>query len=61
MRWQARNRRLLLGQDAEVLKVTDNRYFVYYCPDGYFDQPGCDIRLAIFKGQLSALSGQGRN
>jgi hypothetical protein len=61
VRWQAQNRRLLLGQDAEILKAGHDLYFMYYGPDGYFDQPGCDIRLAIYKGQLSALVSQDGN
>jgi hypothetical protein len=55
LRWQAQNRHLLLGQDAEVLKVADDLYFLYFGPDGYFDQKDCDIRLAVYKGKLSAL------
>ena len=58
LRWRAQNRRLLLGQDAEVLKVADEVYFMYYGPDGYFDQEGCDVRLAVYKGKLSALAGR---
>jgi len=44
---------LFKGQDAEVLKVKDDLYYVYYGPDGYFDQKDCNIRLAIFKGSLA--------
>jgi hypothetical protein len=58
LRWQAQNRQLLLGQDAEILKVADDLYFMYYGPDGYFDQKDCDIRLAVYKGKLSALAGK---
>ncbi len=59
VRWQARNRRLLLGQDAEVLKVADDLFFLYYGPDGYSDQKGCDIRLAVLKGHLNELTEKG--
>jgi hypothetical protein len=30
-------------------------------PDGYFDQNGCDIRLAIYAGRLSAFEGKAGN
>lgn len=61
VRWEAQNRRLLLGQDAEVLKAGDDLYFMYYGPNGYFDQQGCDIRLANCGGRLSALAGKAGN
>lgn len=50
LNWQAKNRKLLPGQDAEILKVTDDLYLMYYGPDGYFDQKSCDIRLAVYRG-----------
>jgi hypothetical protein len=56
LRWRAQNRQLLLGQDAEILKVADDLYLMYYGPDGYFDQKDCDIRLAVYQGKLSALA-----
>jgi hypothetical protein len=58
LHWQAQNRQLLPGQDAEVLKVADDLYFVYYGPEGYFDQKDCDIRLVVYQGKLSALAGK---
>jgi hypothetical protein len=45
-----------MGQDGEVLKVADDLWLMYYGPAGYFDQKGCDIRLAIYQGRLSALA-----
>jgi hypothetical protein len=57
-RWQAQNRRLLLGQDAEILKVANDLHLLYYGPDGSFDQQGCDIRLAVLKGSLNDLIGK---
>ena len=52
LRWTAHNASLLVGQDAEVLKVTSDLWLLYYGPDGYFDQARCDIRLAVFRGRL---------
>lgn len=43
------------GHDAEVIKISDDLWYLYYAPDAYFDMPGCDIRLAIYKGKLSKL------
>lgn len=57
LRWKAQNCRLLMGQDAEILKVANDLRFMYYGPDGYFDQKDCNIRLAVYKGRLSALAG----
>ena len=50
--WQVQNSRLMQGFDAEILKVTDDLHYMYYAPDGYFDQKNCDIRLAVLKGKL---------
>jgi hypothetical protein len=55
LHWTARNPNLFLGQDGEVLKVTDDLQLMFYGPDGYFDQAGCNIRVALFKGKLSDL------
>ena len=52
LNWQAQNRRLLQGQDAEIVRVADDLHLMYYGPDGYFDQKGCDIRLAVHNGPL---------
>lgn len=54
--WTARNRYLLEGHDAEVLKVDKNLYMMYYGPQNYFDAKDCDIRLAIYNGDLMALA-----
>lgn len=56
LHWTVRNAHLLIGQDGEVLKVADDLWLMYYGPDGYFDQQGCDIRLAVYQGRLSALA-----
>jgi hypothetical protein len=56
LHWQVQNPRVMLCHDAFVLRMADNLYFMYYGPDGYFDQKGCDIRLAVYKGKLNALA-----
>ena len=57
LRWTARVPNLFTGQDGEVLKVADDLWLMYYGPAGYFDQAGCDIRVALFKGKLADLAG----
>jgi hypothetical protein len=56
LHWQVQDSHVMLCHDASVLKVTDNLYFLYFGPDGYFDQKGCDIRLAVLNGSLNDLS-----
>ena len=57
LHWTARNPNLLVAQDGEVLKVANDVWLMFYGPDGFFDQTGCDIRLALFKGKLADLAG----
>jgi hypothetical protein len=57
LHWKAQNRRLLKGQDGELLKLADGLCLMYYGPDGFFDQKDCDIRLAVYKGRFDALAG----
>lgn len=53
LHWTAKNQNLLTGQDGEVLKIADDLWLMFYGPDGFFDQAGCDIRVALFKGKLA--------
>jgi len=53
--WTSRNKKLLEGHDAEVLKVADDVYLMYYGPRNHFDAKDCDIRLAIYNGRLGGL------
>jgi hypothetical protein len=50
---------VIQGHDAVVMEVAPSLWFMYYGPEPYFDMPECDIRLAVYKGQLSAI-GSGR-
>lgn len=56
LHWTLKNPNLLVGQDGEVLKVSDDLWLMFYGPDGYFDQAGCDIRAALYKGKLADLA-----
>jgi predicted GH43/DUF377 family glycosyl hydrolase len=53
--WQARNKRLIEGHDAEVLRVADDLYLMFYSPQNYFDRKDCDVRLAVYNGRLPDL------
>jgi len=55
LNWKAHNTRLGGGEDAEVLRVSKDLYFMFYCPEGLQDEAGCDINLAIYNGSLKEL------
>ncbi len=48
LHWQVQNPQMIQCHDAFVVKMTNDLYFMYYGPDGYFDQPSDDIRLAEY-------------
>lgn len=56
LRWKARNTKLMGTEDAEILQVDKDLYFMFYCPEGFQDEAGCDIRLAILNGDLDDLA-----
>ncbi len=49
---------LVEGHDAEVVEAAPGLWLMYYVPNGYFDMPQCDLRLAIYEGPLEQLSGR---
>jgi len=49
------NKRIVEGHDADVLSVTDNLHMMLYSPQNGFDAKGCDIRLAVYNGNLSDI------
>jgi predicted GH43/DUF377 family glycosyl hydrolase len=53
--WTKRIFPVVKGHDAEVFKMGEDSWYLYYAPDAYFDMPDCDIRLAVYKGKLSDL------
>jgi hypothetical protein len=57
LHWCVSNPNLIVGQDGEVIKVTDNLWLMYYGPDGFFDQAGCDIRVALYGGKFLTEGG----
>jgi hypothetical protein len=54
LNWETKKRNVFLGDDAEILKIEDKLYLMYYLPGEYNlgHEAGCDIRVAIFKGDL---------
>jgi predicted GH43/DUF377 family glycosyl hydrolase len=56
--WKVQNGDLLFAQDAEIIKADENLYLMYYGPNDFFDGRGCDIRLALFAGNLDDLAAE---
>ena len=56
IRWQVRNKAVIKGLDADVLRVADDLYLMAYAPQGGFDAKGTDIRLAVYNGRLPDLA-----
>lgn len=54
--WQARNKGLIKGLDADVLRLADDLYLMVYAPPDGFDAKGTDIRLAVYNGRLPDLA-----
>ncbi len=57
LHWEAKNTAVFEGDDAEILKVADDVYLMYYLLPEYQlgHLPGCDIRIAVFEGKLDEL------
>jgi hypothetical protein len=53
--WIKRVYPIVNGHDAEILKTGKDSWNLYYAPDGFFDMPGADVRLATYRGKLSGL------
>jgi hypothetical protein len=53
--WRSVNKNLLVGIDGEIIKADKNLYLIYYGPQGYYDKKNCDIRVALYKGELKHL------
>jgi predicted GH43/DUF377 family glycosyl hydrolase len=56
--WKTRNTVVIEGDDPEILKMADNLYLLFYCPTEYHmgHEPGCDIRVAVFEGNLNEFA-----
>jgi hypothetical protein len=55
LHWKLVNNNILPGVDAEVVKLSDELYAMYYAPQGYYDRADADIRLAVYKGSLDDM------
>lgn len=58
LHWTTMDTNLLEGIDGEVLNVADSLWMMFYGRDGYFDQAGQDIRIALYKGKLADFPGK---
>ncbi len=54
--WQAKNKGLLYGLDADVMQVDGGLYLMAYGPKNHFDRKDADIRIAVYNGKLSGLA-----
>lgn len=62
LNWKTQNPKVFDGHDPEILKMEDKLYLLFYCPPDYKigHLPGCDIRVAVFKGDLDELNVLGK-
>ena len=58
--WKKAEFPLIRGHDAAVIEAAPDLWLMYYGPEGYFDMPECDIRLAVYKGKLSDIGNGGK-
>ena len=58
LHWVLQHNRLILGDDGEVIRAKDDTWLMFYGPNGFFDEAGCDIRIAIYNGKLEDLAGK---
>jgi hypothetical protein len=58
LHWNVQNTTVIEGHDPEILKMADDLYLLFYCPTKYImgHKPGCDIRVAVFEGNLNELA-----
>lgn len=58
LRWKAQNTTVMEGDDPEILKMAGDLFLLFYCPTKYNmgHKPGCDIRVAVFQGNLDDLA-----
>jgi hypothetical protein len=54
--WEKSAFPIVVGHDAEAIEAAPNLWLIYYGPNGYFDMPECDVRLAIYDGTLEDLT-----
>lgn len=54
--WQAKNKSLIYGLDADVLQVTEELFLMTYAPKNHFDKKDADVRVASYNGRLSDLA-----
>lgn len=56
LNWTRVSGNLLEGHDGEILKLEEGLYAIYYGPRDHFDAKDCDIRVALFSGDLKTLA-----
>ena len=58
LHWNLQNTTVIEGHDPEILRMADDLYLLFYCPTKYNmgHMPGCDIRVAVFEGNMNELA-----
>ena len=58
LHWKAQNTAVIEADDPEILKMAAGLFLLFYCPVEYNmgHEPGCDIRIALFQGDLDDLA-----
>lgn len=58
LHWEAQNTAVIEADDPEILKMAEDLFLLFYCPVecSMGHEPGCDIRVAIFQGNLDDLA-----
>jgi len=59
VKWTSVNQNLLEGHDGELLRADEGLYLLYYGPRNHFDAAECDIRVALYDGELKSLAAPG--
>lgn len=56
--WKCVNKNLFAGHDAEVMSLDDSLHLAYFSRRGSYNQPKCDVQLAIYRGSWDRLHDQ---
>lgn len=53
--WKLVNNNILPGLDAEILKVGQDLYALYYALPGDYDEPNAAVNLTVYQGKLNDI------
>ena len=55
LHWTRVNSDVFPGHDADVVSLDDSLHLAYFSRRGLYNQPDCDVQLAIYAGKLADL------